>query len=265
MPFPWGAALGFGGNLLSAASGLFGSKKEDNYHPEVWRKDMYRDYDYQVRAVVDSAKKYGFHPLALLGAGLPSSGGFAQPVSSYGPSNAALAGDAIGDALNAFGDLYDQNEQLEKDEADRERERALAILRSKEITPEMKLQRENMGLQNDLLRMDILRSREEIRAARAASVGAVTGSPSVVDPNSGQLVVGPNLIPNLRRGATVSGQEAADMYGDLIGEAYGVGNYLDDVFETHIKPLGKSAWEWYIEPFSRLSASGTGYKSGRPQ
>lgn len=218
----------FAGQALQSAGNIVGGLlqgKQDNYHPEVWRNDAYKNYMKQIQGVTDAAKKYGFHPLALLGSGMQG-GGFATPVNS---GNQFGVGDAVGEALRGFGssmeNLYASDmDRMQRDEERGyyERDRALDILRSKEITPEVRLQRENMQLQNELLRSDIATSRTRLAEARA---GAIGGSSSRVLVGPGGLTMAPVGSPS---------QHWEDEYGELGDLVGGGGRMIDDLTSGRI-------------------------------
>lgn len=254
----WGSIIAGGLNLAGGllGSGLFGGGSSPEGGGAKKAKHHALDYDRRrIKAIVDGAKDAGIHPLAAIGAS-GGGGSFAAPVNSG--SSGWGAGDVVGRALQGFSELYqsdqdrmEERERYQSEVRERQRERALENLRSKEITPEIRLQRENMQLQNELLRADIATSRSKLFGARHAAVGATAGTPSVISPDTGNLVVAPALMPDLVRSPTVDAQKASDLYGDVIGELYGIGNYAHDFYKSRLEPLGKSAWEWYIEPFKR--------------
>lgn len=209
-----GGALSAGGSLLG---GLLGGSG-DNYHPEVARNDAYKNYIKSIQAIKDAANKHGFHPLALLGS-QPGSG-FAAPVPSQAPSWSV--GDAIGSGLATAGDLYteaqlgeDIKEQRAYDESMRRRQDAIDNLRRKEITPEVKLQRENMQLQNDLLRMDIATSRSRLAKMRAEAIGGSQGS--VLTPFHNKIE-----LPLSTDAATMQNE-----FGEVVGDTYGWLRWLE--------------------------------------
>lgn len=223
MPFPWGAAIQAGGQILG---GLLGGKKEDTYHPEVWRNQRTHDYMRSIRDITLAAKEYGFHPLALLGS--QSAGGFAQPVEG-GSSNFGV-GDSIGNAISAFGDLYqgEQDRQMAEQNAFQEREDAIQARVDADVArqndPMYRAQLENMALQNDAIRMDMAESRTRIALARAAAIG---GPQANVLQGPGGLTFNP---PSIRSTA----QQGEDQYGEAGDIIFGAGGLVDDLANDRV-------------------------------
>lgn len=248
----WGSIIGAG---IQTAGGLIGSLlggSKDNYHPEVARNDAYKNYIKSIQAIKDAAAKHGFHPLALLGSQPGSS--FAAPVPSQDASWGV--GDAVGGGISAFGDAYaeDQLREGEKEErmyeeSMRRRQDAIDNLRRKEVTPEVKLQRENMRLQNDLLRMDIAQSRTKLAAARAAAIGG-TG---------GDVLTGPGSVTFSPVPGRSSAQDAEDQYGEAGDLIFGAGGLVEDLTSGRVSvepnALGRAeiAWRNYLKRlFSKM-------------
>lgn len=228
----WGPILQGGASLLGAASGLFGGKKDD-YHPEVWRNDAYKNKLQDVRAIRDAANMYGFHPLALLGASGGGSGGFAQPVTSYS-SGGGYAGDimsGVGDALAAGASLYESDQDRREraqdrldrlDEAAKGRlERRLQAIDAKRAEDaQASIRRAEVDRINSETFLNHARTRTELMQAQNMMKGAVSsGVPSLVSPDGSPFNVGPGS----------SAQDWEDRYGDIVGWFYGMGNYFRDL------------------------------------
>lgn len=224
----WGAAAAAGASILGNVLDKTVFAPKGGMGAEEARNTRYLDMITHLRSIVEGAKRAGIHPLAALGSS--GVGGFAMPVSSYGGSAGSFGlGDAIGSGLGAIGDALYEQDQDRRDreeraglEKARQRERALDILRSKEVTPEVRLQRENMALQNDLLRMDIARSRTALAEARAKALGATNGK-SMTD------ALGITYTPP---GGRASAQQMQDEYGDIVENVYGIGNWMQDLWSA---------------------------------
>lgn len=234
-----GSILSGVGGLLGAGAGIANMFTGEKGQSTKKAKHHQLDYDRRrIKAIVDGANDAGIHPLAALGAA--GSGGFAAPVTSGGGYG---LGDAIGagaDALSAFGQLYQSDQdRLEeaaarKDEmAQRQREFAISNLRSKEITPETRLNREYMQLQNEALRQDILfkaTSRSKLAATRAGSSGG---------PRS--FTIGPDNF-SLSPGSS-SAQDAQDVGGELFEGLSSLDTLLYNLKNMHFKDFWKRSKE----------------------
>jgi len=222
----WGPIIAAGINTAgSLLGGLLGGGGSAEGGGAKKAKHHQLDYDRRrIKAIVDGANDAGIHPLAALGAA-SGGGGFAAPVNS-GSSGFGL-GDAISGGMaslsDAFANAYESDQdRMERDQERKElqRERALDNLRSKEITPEIKLQRENMQLQNDLLRADIARSRTALANARSVSQGGAPVSGTY------NLPFGMSVTPVPGR---ASAQDIEDIYGDIGEEVYGGASLIEDI------------------------------------
>lgn len=217
---PWGTAIGaVAGGLLGGLTG--GGKKSGMSAKKAKHHQL--DYDRRrIAAIVEGAKDAGIHPLAAIGAS-SGAGGFAAPVG--GGSNFGL-GDAIGAGLRdlggAFSSLYEgDQDRLEREEdrayneSMRRRQDAIENLRRKEVTPETRLTRENMQLQNDLLRMDIATSRTRLANMRAAAIGGVPDT--VITPFQNKIE-----LPFSTDAATMQNE-----FGEAVGDTYGWLRWLE--------------------------------------
>lgn len=212
-----------GGLLGGGGSAEGGGAKKAKHHQ--------LDYDRRrIKAIVDGANDAGIHPLAALGAA-SGGGGFAAPVNPGG-SNWGI-GDAIGAGANAFAELYESDQdRLERaedrkhEEMVRRQQNAIDNLRSKEITPERKLQLENMRLQNELLSTDIATSRTKLASMRNDVLGAA-GPATVLHGASGDFFPTP--------GRTDVSGELPKHYGDDAADFEGWANLFDDLRKGNYK------------------------------
>lgn len=227
MAFPWmaipvalSAAQGIAGLFGAGGSSAEGGGAKKAKHHQL-------DYDRRrVLAVVNGAKDAGIHPLAALGA-TSGGGGFAAPVN---PGSSGFGvGDAIGQGLDTFSELYQSDQdRLERaedrayNESMRRRQNAIDTLRSKEVTPEVRLARENAALQNDLLRMDIATSRTRLAALRAAALGGTGPGGHTFTAPGGEVF---NTAP------TTDSQDIENRYGDVAQEVWGIGNIVRDAHD----------------------------------
>lgn len=185
----WSGLFGGLGGILG---GLFGRKSEK-------AAIAYRRYydANRIGITVADAKRAGIHPLAALGANIPTTMGL--PVSN-------AFGDSIGDAAAALGSILDRKD--------------INIAKAQDA--------ERRGLENDLLRaqIDAARSRTQIAKLRAGAIGGPHGG--VQD---SVLLVGPSGGTH-RTSASTTQQEMEDQYGGLVGEVYGVGRFLTDSYQN---------------------------------
>lgn len=237
-----GPAIQAGGEILG---GIFGGSGEAKAAKAelAFARELNQN---RVQWTVEDAKKAGIHPLAALGAS--SLGGFAMPQFVSGPG----LGDSIGAGLSAIGrgvsSVYEQDEDALEREQDRRLQRELQDRehwqRSLDRTAMLNDPgRRLRGLQEELVKAQIAEtmSRTMLMRQRAASIGgpqagAVTDQYAVplVEPVTGRVV---------QPGPASSAQVVADRWGDLIGEAYGISNFVED--------QARSFWDWYTEPFRR--------------
>jgi len=219
MAFPFGALIGLGGSLLGGLSGLFGS---DN--------SSWKHFKNRIFATVLDAKRAGIHPLAALGAsGLGGDYG-ATPITW---------GDSIGQGMQSFGNAVDDYMAQDADSIDRRRAesaarsadalgRAEARARDTfERNRQARVDRMNEELIRSQVMLNEAQSRSMLAAARASALGARAGG-------------GPEFVPgafgeggwHVREGIPNS-QDVADKYGDVIGEMYGAGKWIGDVWKEN--------------------------------
>lgn len=187
MPGIGGILAGVGGLLQAGGSiaGMFGGGK-DNYHPEVWRNNAFKDYLQQIRGVKEAAAKYGFHPLALLGVP-PSSG---QVVSGGG--GGPYIGDALSGAAQGFSDIagayqsdqdrmaYEEERQYRRDVDERERMDRIAadIIAADEREKRQRVTDAEVRRLDSETLLNSARTRTELQQLRAGGLGATVGGMS---------------------------------------------------------------------------------------
>lgn len=223
----WGQIIGgvLSGLGSAAGAGLFGGGSNAEGGGAKKAKHHQLDYDRRrIKAIVDGANDAGIHPLAAIGAA-SGGGGFAAPVNAGG-SNWGI-GDAIGAGANAFAELYESDQdRLERaedrayNESMERRRNAIETLRSKELTPERKLQLENLRLQNELLSTDIATSRTKLASMRNDVLGAA-GPASVLSSSAGTLAP-----PGGRSDVSA---EYPKHWGDDAADVEGWANAFDDL------------------------------------
>lgn len=221
-----GSILGGIGAVASGVSGiagLFGSgSKNKGMGPEEALNFGYNSKMYEIHALVDAAKKYGFHPLALLGNGGFQPGPMGMPDGGGSPW---MAGDAIGQALGGIGSYLEQD----ADRADRRRERddierERRYQRSRDTLLDRK-EYDAQKMNNELVKAQIeeVRSRTMINNARLRELGAA----GATTPSTLRDALGIEYSPPKGRST------AADMqnqYGDIVENIYGIGNWLQDMW-----------------------------------
>lgn len=231
----WGQVLSGISSVLGAGAGIakmFGGE-EDNYHPEVWRNQRTHDFMRSIRDVRAAAAEYGFHPLALLGAGA-GSGGFAQPVGGEA-GRSSLAGDVMSGAANAFADIGSLYEQ-DDDRMERERQR-LDVLdaqarerydrRIADIENNRLKQLEEQRMRADIDRINAetfmisAQTRSQLNQMRQGALGAVSMTPSqpteVVLPYTGTWALKPG---------TNSASDVQNMLGEPAEWQAAIENYI---------------------------------------
>lgn len=227
----WGPIIGAGINVAgSLLGGLLGGGNNAEGGGSKKAKHHQLDYDRRrIKAIVDGANDAGIHPLAALGAS-SGGGGFAAPVNPGGSGWGI--GDAIGAGAQAFAELYESDQdRLERAEDRkhaefvRNRQNAIENLRSKEITPERKLQLENLRLQNELLSTDIATSRTKLASMRNDVLGGA-GPSTVLVGSSGTFAPDPSR-------SDLDG--IARVYGDEMVDLEGASNYFDDLRHGRVK------------------------------
>lgn len=233
----WGNILSGIGTVLGGAAGLSGlfQGDKDDYHPEVMRNQATHDRMRAARDMDLISKEYGIHPLALLGSGYQSMGGFAQPVGGYG------GGSHIGDALSGVSDMFtgvgglyesdmDRRERaqarldaLDRDARDRQERRIDRISSEKfQASEEARRQAEIRRLDSETM-LNAARTRSELSQLNNMMKGAVgSGISSIIMPDGSVLVPG-------------KGSDAMDIenkYGSIVGEFHGLGQYFRDVWQN---------------------------------
>lgn len=235
--FPWGALIGAGGDLLSGFLGGQFGKKEDNYHPEVWRNDMYKNKLQEVRAIKDAARIHGFHPLALMG--MSGGGGFAQPVSDS--FRGGGWGDVAGSLGSRVGQAYDDYQSAKADEAaldDAKFQRILDDQANAKIA----------ALNEELLRAQI----EETRSRTAANnLQMLERSAAPVS----RTLVGPGGSIFTPEPGRSTAQEMEDQYGEMGDLVGGTAGMAEDLIEGRVvvppnwlgeleRRYNQRIWDW---------------------
>lgn len=211
---PWGAAIG--GVLGALGGGFLGGKKKTGMGPESMINWNYNNYVTQVKALKDASRRFGFHPLALMG---NSGVGGAQVAPVGGQSSGGdWASDAIQNAIGAGSELYQQDV-----DADRyDDERFEHILREQNAIGEQS-RRDAADDEYRKAMIDEVRSRTMLNQARMSAIGAAR--PMGTDAGRLTDAFGVALEPS-----NTGAQEYADQYGDILSEGYGITNWMKDMF-----------------------------------
>lgn len=224
---PWGAAIG--GVVGAIGGGLLGGKKQKGgLGPEGTINWNYKNYLKQVQALRDAGKKFGFHPLALMG----NAGVSAGQVAPVGQS---AQGDWTSDALMSLGstaaDLYQDDVDAGLAD-DRRFERILAEQNA--IGEQQKLDAADAEYRKAVL--DEVRSRTALNQARMAELGGARAMST--DPVRLQDAFGGSLYPEPGRS---SAEHYEREYGDIVSEGYGLTNWIRDMWMTPSGTLGSVA------------------------
>lgn len=201
------------GAALSGASGiasLFNKPSKTGMGPEASLNYGIKSKMSEIYALTEAAKKYGFHPLALLGNGGFQPGPMGMP---DGGSSPWMAGDAVGQALSGLGDFYSQDadredRRRERDDLERERRymRHRDTLGDARANDADRLNRRLMEAQ-----IEEITSRTRINNMRAKAVGAAPSTDSLRPPT----VTMPYSGPWRRKPGTSSASEIQNELGDF--------------------------------------------------
>jgi len=187
------------GEIAAAGAGLIGKGIDaatSYYGAEKAWDRQKKVLQNQIQWKVQDAVKAGLHPLAGLGVNPASVGG------QWAGTDFGSMGQDIGRAVEA-----------------------VASPKDKSASALMQLSVERGNLENELLRTQIASQR--MRLAQQGTIGVPGGGAGTIPtPFS---TPGPVANKGL-------GQEAADDFGDFIGELYGIGNFVESKWPT--------VWQW---------------------
>lgn len=232
MAFPWGSLISAGGSILGGLLGGGGNQAEGGGAKKAKHHQL--DYDRRrIKALVDGAGDAGIHPLVALGAS--GSGGFAAPipVSGSGGDNWASA---VAQGIGAFGDLYQQDADMEQARRDRADDyKFQQILRDN--TPSGPSEHE-IRLAEAQIKMFEAQAAES--AARAAAVGAKAPMTLM---NGGPRSFNVGGIPFELRPGTSTASEAQDIGGEPFEWGVAVDTLLYNL-EQWAKRKDRELLEW---------------------
>lgn len=235
------AAGGIAGSIFGGKAQKKAAKKANKIAKQQLKYQKYYDAN-RVAITVADAKRAGIHPLAALGANIsPSS---VTPVGYMDPGDGGW-GDAIANGLNSIGQgfssLYQSDlDQMRYNDSVAENKdirrvqehqwRSEMYQRDRQISFQEKMQ--DLNARAIQAQIEETTSRTRLNQMRAAAIG---GPPPGLQPKFLTDAFG-NTI---RRGPGTSSQDVADEYGDLMGEWFGIQNYLGDNFPRFYEWLGE--------------------------
>lgn len=248
--FDFGPLIGPGFNLLGdVLGGIFGGDDSQKDALKFAKKQFkYQQWlvNNRIWATVEDAKRAGIHPLVALGSG--ASGGWASPVPYDGGGGPGW-GSSVGAGLGALGDSLSALYENDTDLADRRaaraeesRQRGLDRLAAKQVPARSTLDK----LNEDYVREQIFetRSRTLLNQAQARAVGAETGQ-TLAGPGAGAPHVFKtplNTGTDLTAGRGTDAQDWENRYGQIVGEAAGLGNAAMDTYDM-VKRKVRKWWE----------------------